>query len=466
MKRRPRALLTLTLLVAWGAPLGAALGPRYGGGLKVGVLELPASLEPGDGFGRDEALSLALVHDTLVRIDRDGTPAPALAVRWTSAAEGREWTLWLRPGLRFHDGSSMTSADAARSIRRFVRGPSPVASVLAEELEGGPAFRAGSTPELPGVSSPGPDRLLLRFPAAPPLPMAPLAAVAAAVTGGQGAGAGPFVPNLHVPGRRLALIPFADHWAGRPYLDSLDLLAGTGPEALAADFDAGRLDLLPGGPGFSRQASTLLLTLDASRPPFDRVEAREAVDAALERMELTRLLPGADPARVLLPPALLPPLAGAPHAGLGARLDAEVDLAVERDVAPLASQRLVALLADLGLRVRVIPKGPAEARTAPAALRLFAWSPQVPEAHLALRELAALAGAPQSLFEALAGAGQESDLDRRRARLHRIEEALGETRLVMSLGVVPVSAAGRAGVHGVVVDDAGRIRLEDAWVEP
>jgi MarR-like DNA-binding transcriptional regulator SgrR of sgrS sRNA len=104
--------------------------------------------------------------------------------------------------------------------------------------------------------------------------------------------------------------------------------------------------------------------------------------------------------------------------------------------------------------------------TAPAGLRLFAWSPQVPEASLALREIATLAGAPASVLEAVSAAGQEPDADRRRARLHRAEEALRESGLVLSLGVAPVSAASRAGVHGVRVDDAGRIRLDDAWVEP
>jgi hypothetical protein len=461
-----RALLLLPLLALGVAPLRAALGPLYGGSLRVGVLELPASLEPADGFGRDEALEQALIHDTLIRVDPDGSPSPALALRWASAAEGREWVLWLRPGLRFHDGSAMTSNDAARSLRRFLRGSSPLASVLAEDLEGGREFRAGSTPELLGVSTPGSDRLALRLKASRPLVLAPLAAPAAAITGPQGTGIGPFVPNLHVPGRRLALIPFADHWAGRPYLDSLDLLTGAGAEALAADFEAGRLDLLPGGAGLGRGVSTLLLTLDGSRPPFDRPSAREAVDAALERMELPRLLPGASPARVLLSPALLPALPSGPRGAPRARVDAAVDLAVERDVPPLASQRLVALLADLGLRVRVLPDSPAATRTARTALRLFAWSPQVPEAGLALTEIAQLLGSPAPFLADLADAGREGDPDRRRAGLHRAEEALRDSRLVISLGIVPVSAAARASVHGVAVDDAGRIRLEDAWVDP
>ena len=463
MRRAPRSL-ALVLLAA--LPLGAALGPRYGGRLSVGVLDLPASLAPADAYGRDASLTLGLVHEALVRVGADGSLAPGLAQRWTSAAEGREWTLWLRGGLRFHDGSPLTSAEAARSILRFLRGPSVLAAAFAESVDGGSAFRAGSAPELAGLSAPGPDRLTLRLRAPRPLPFGPLAAMAAAVTSAEGAGAGPFVPTLHLPGRRLALIAFADHWEGRPYLDSLEALVGASPEALAADFEAGRLDALPGAPGASSLASTLLLVLDASRPPFDRPEAREAVEAGLQRMETTRLLPGADPARALLSPALLPTLPAPGPAGPATSLNAEVDLAVERDVPLLVSQRLVALLSELGLRVRVLPSSPSAALTAPASLRLLAWSPQVPEASLALRELTTLANAPAAVLERLSAAEQEPDADRRRAQLHRVEAALVESRLVLSLGIAPVSAALRPGVHGVVVDDAGRIRLENAWTEP
>ena len=467
MKRGTRIPMGPTpLLLLAALPLAAALGPVYGGRLAVGVLELPGSLEPGDAHGRDAAMTLGLVHDTLVRVGPDGSVAPAIALRWTSAASGLEWTLWLRSGLRFHDGSPLTSAEAARSIRRFLLSPSPLAAALADRLDGGAAFRAMTSRDVAGVSAAGPDRITLRLKAPYPTPFAPLSAMAAAITTADGAGAGPFVPNLHLPGRRLALIPFADHWAGRPYVDSLEVAAGASPVALSADFDAGRLDVLPGQPGVSSLASTLLLVMDASRPPFDRPEARQTVDVALDRMEITRLLAGAEPARGLLTPALLPPLPTGRTSAPSARLEANVDLAVERDVPPLVSQRLVALVSDLGLRVRVVPSSPATALAAPAGLRLLAWSPQVPEASLALRELAALAAAPPAVLEMLAAAEQEADADRRRARLHRVEAALRESRLLVSLGAAPVSAALRAGVHGVAVDAAGRIRLEDAWAEP
>ena len=65
--------------------LHAALGPRYGGELKVGVLELPATTEPVAERGRF-GLVTGLVHETLVGVDEGGFPSPALTSGWSTAA--------------------------------------------------------------------------------------------------------------------------------------------------------------------------------------------------------------------------------------------------------------------------------------------------------------------------------------------------------------------------------------------
>src|SRR5262249_52511372 len=118
-RRSVGAAAALLVLAPW--LLQAALGPRYGGELKVGVLELPATTEPGIERGGGAGLVAALVHETLVGVDEEGFPSPALAQGWTAAAGGREWTLRLREGALFHDGRPVTAADAARSLRRFLR---------------------------------------------------------------------------------------------------------------------------------------------------------------------------------------------------------------------------------------------------------------------------------------------------------------------------------------------------------
>jgi len=141
-------------------------------------------------------------------------------------------------------------------------------------------------------------------------------------------------------------------------------------------------------------------------------------------------------------------------------------LAVATDVPPLASQRVVAHLQALGLTVRVLPSSPESVLAVPAEARLLLWSPEVPEAELALEELADLAAAPAAARASLDAAALEPDLDRRRAHLHRAETALGSEHVLVPLIAVPLAFGDRRGVHGFKIDLAGRLVLEDAWVEP
>src|SRR3989442_11264233 len=103
--------------------LHAALGPRYGGELRVGVMELPATTEPGAEHGIGAGLVSVLAHETLVGVDEAGFPSPALAQGWSTAAGGREWTLRLRGGAAFHDGPPVRAPHAPRSIPPLLRPP-------------------------------------------------------------------------------------------------------------------------------------------------------------------------------------------------------------------------------------------------------------------------------------------------------------------------------------------------------
>jgi len=457
------AAAALSLLPALSWP---ALGPRYGGQLAVGTAALPATLEPAaSGPG---AVVLTQVHEPLLDVGGAGFPHPALAEGWSVAAGGREWSVRLREGLRFHDGAPVTAADAVRSLRRFLRGGTTAAAGLAAALEGGREYATGATDQVAGLTAADPRHVVLRFVAPRALPLAPLASLAASVTSTAGAGAGAFVPAAPVPGRKLALTGFNGHFGGRPYLDGLAIVpAGPTPGA-AAEVRSGRIDLVPGPPGVSALAGTLLLVLDPSRAPFTDPKVREAVGAAIDRAEMVRhLVPGGDPAPSLVVPALLPPL-GAPAspAAPTVSVSGSVRLAVDRSVAPPVSQRVVAHLTALGLDVSVSPLPGTEARAARAEARLLMLVPEVPEAALALRELLALAPSAPEAEAALDAADSEMDVDRRRRQLHRAEQALRDRDCLVPLASVPVSFTVRPGVHGARVDTAGRLILEDAWREP
>lgn len=69
----------------------------------------------GDGVQEDV---VSLMYEPLFRLDGGFEPEPLLCGSWEADETFRVWTLTIREGARFSDGSEVTAADAAASIRR------------------------------------------------------------------------------------------------------------------------------------------------------------------------------------------------------------------------------------------------------------------------------------------------------------------------------------------------------------
>ncbi|MET4328669.1 peptide/nickel transport system substrate-binding protein [Bradyrhizobium sp. i1.15.2] len=61
----------------------------------------------------------AMVYDTLFGVDAGENPHPQMVGKYGLSDDKLTWTFELRDGLRFHDGTSVTSADVVPSIRRW-----------------------------------------------------------------------------------------------------------------------------------------------------------------------------------------------------------------------------------------------------------------------------------------------------------------------------------------------------------
>jgi peptide/nickel transport system substrate-binding protein len=465
--RRLRALAAVSALVPalLAAPRARpALGPRYGGEVRIAVADLPADAGPAVPRAAAERVLAGLVHETLLGVDEEGRPRPALAQAWASGAEGREWTLRLAAAT-FHDGAPVQATDALRALRRFLRSGSAAAAHLARRLDGGEAFRQGATDALPGLSAPDEARVVLRFREPSALPLAPLASPAAAVVSARGAGAGPFSPTTPPTSRGLSATAFSRHVRGRPFLDVVRLVP---PSSDRTRVDVAALE--GNGPPAAPAGGLLLLSLDPAAGLLADARARARIASAVDRALLARhFLPGGEPAETLLASALLAPWpAGAAGGAAGAAdpgpLAGRLTLRVGPDVPASASQRVVAHLTALGLEVRALPDAPAAPTSGQA--RLVVWYPEVAEAGLALEELAALAGAPPEVRATIEAAGALRDVDRRRAALQRAEEALRAGHVLVPLARVPLGLGPRPGLHGLRASASGVLVLEDAWVEP
>jgi peptide/nickel transport system substrate-binding protein len=144
MKRFAR-LLALAASAVLAIP---ALGqtPRSGGEL---VFPVPSEPPSYDGH-REETFGLihpiAPFYNTLLRVDpndKSGTkPYPSLAESWTVSPDGRTYTFKLRTGVKFHDGSDMTSKDVKASYDKIIFPPAGVGSTRKGQYAGVQAVEA------------------------------------------------------------------------------------------------------------------------------------------------------------------------------------------------------------------------------------------------------------------------------------------------------------------------------------
>src|SRR5882672_5448462 len=118
------AALSLIVLISSTTPLDAQAPsreqPRFGGVLKVAVIE-PPSLDP---HGTTAVLTHQIMRhvlETLYTVDKDWSPIPHLAEGHTVTNGGRQYTITLRKGVRFHNGKEMTAADVVASLNRWGR---------------------------------------------------------------------------------------------------------------------------------------------------------------------------------------------------------------------------------------------------------------------------------------------------------------------------------------------------------
>ena len=60
-----------------------------------------------------------LMYDTLFALDSNYEPQPQMAEGYTLSDDELTYTITLRDGLKFHDGSDVTAEDVVASIKRW-----------------------------------------------------------------------------------------------------------------------------------------------------------------------------------------------------------------------------------------------------------------------------------------------------------------------------------------------------------
>jgi len=202
----------------------ASTRPRYGGTLRLEISARVASLDPAEKPA-DSAEAITqqrlfnLAFGPLVRLDANGQPKPALALSWKSDAATKRWEFALRPGVKFHDGTTLA--------------PSDVVAALAKWRE---SCR---------VSTSGDSVVIECDEAQPNLPFElSLVFISRRTAENALVGTGPFRVTNWQPGARAVFSANEDSWEGRPFVDSIEIEMGRPLRDQLLDFELGKTDLV------------------------------------------------------------------------------------------------------------------------------------------------------------------------------------------------------------------------------
>ncbi|WP_350294792.1 ABC transporter substrate-binding protein [Limnohabitans sp. Rim8] len=83
-----------------------------------------SELDPTRGANLISRIYSHMVFDTLYALDKNLAPQPMMLEKRTLSSDGLTYTFTLRSGLKFHDGSPVSSKDVVASINRWMKGTS------------------------------------------------------------------------------------------------------------------------------------------------------------------------------------------------------------------------------------------------------------------------------------------------------------------------------------------------------
>lgn len=121
MKNSVRILLSTAVALGFlGSPAFAA--PERGGVIDVATIGEPPTLDPVSSTADLVGIISQHMFETLYTFDKNWAVTPLLAAAMPEvSADGKVYTIKLRSGVTFHDGSAMTSKDVVASLQRWLK---------------------------------------------------------------------------------------------------------------------------------------------------------------------------------------------------------------------------------------------------------------------------------------------------------------------------------------------------------
>jgi ABC-type transport system substrate-binding protein len=333
-------LLAQVLVAAAVLYAGAASAdaPKEGGSITVTYQNDLTTLDPAIGVDLQNWSVIKSLFDRLMDYKPGTTElVPSLAETYTVSPDGKVYTFRLRHGVLFQNGREMKASDVKYSLERTVnpKTQSPGAGFFAS-IDGYQAVADGKTTALVGVkvlddytvqfTLGHPDAAFLQVLALSFASVVPKEAVAQAGGdfGHHPMGSGAFSLASWQLGHELVFKKNPHYFQqGLPYLDSMKFEIGQDPSVALLRLERGEVDIAGDGvppaqylqlradPKYKSllvvgaPLETSYITLKTTMPPLDNVKVRQAVNMAINKDRIIRIINGrGKPANQILPPGM------------------------------------------------------------------------------------------------------------------------------------------------------------------
>ncbi|WP_314191793.1 ABC transporter substrate-binding protein [uncultured Arthrobacter sp.] len=197
--------------------------PKKGGTLRVSISDASTSdtLDPGTGLTANASIAVKAVFDPLVVTDANFRAQPALATSWKVNPDATQWTIHLRQGVKWHDGSEFTSKDVLYTVSRWL------------DPKTGSAINGFLSPylDMGGVSAPNASTIVFKLKKPNSVLMQTLGANPTSAIIKDGAtdfsgknlvGTGPFKLTSWSPGTGWKAVRNDAYWGDPVYLDGIE----------------------------------------------------------------------------------------------------------------------------------------------------------------------------------------------------------------------------------------------------
>ena len=299
------------------APTPTPMAAGTGGTLRwanEGVNEID-TLDPPAAQSSNSVMAIGLIFDGLIRLDDRLNLQPAGAVNWEISGDGKTYKFFIRPGLKWWDGTPVTAEDFRYSLERalskqFANGS---AGYYLSNITGAKDWLAGKASGLSGVTAPDATTLVIHIDVPGVYFLDQLTYAGAAVVPKtlidqygdkwieHAAGTGPFMLKEWKHNQSLSLVPNPNYWRGVPPLTGIEMPFIQDPETAFRLYQTNDLEIM-GSQQFPQariaesqgkvdfhqvpQFFDAYVGFNNAAAPLDNVKLRQALALAVDKKTL------------------------------------------------------------------------------------------------------------------------------------------------------------------------------------